>query len=223
MQIGANDGVAFDPLHHHVIEREWSGLLVEPIPHLYEQLQKSYAAQRERLQFDRCAVTDEDGTATIYHLQQTDDPDVPVWSDALGSLHRDVVVGHSPEIPDIESRLISTDVPTKTFDTLCRDHDIETFDLLHLDTEGHDLEILRTVDLHRFQPAVIVFEHFHLGAPGLATAREMLATAGYETVTAPVDTLALRPDHALVNGRIDRAWRRAKRIGGPPYFRDKAK
>jgi hypothetical protein len=42
VQIGANDGSAGDPLVDAFSKTRWSGLLVEPVPHLYETLVARY-------------------------------------------------------------------------------------------------------------------------------------------------------------------------------------
>src|SRR6266481_6003650 len=43
IQIGANDGVSNDPLYKFVIEYGWAGILVEPLPQVFEVLRRNYA------------------------------------------------------------------------------------------------------------------------------------------------------------------------------------
>ena len=38
VQVGANDGVNHDPIFHHVRKYNWKGLLIEPIPDIFEKL-----------------------------------------------------------------------------------------------------------------------------------------------------------------------------------------
>src|SRR5262245_37291248 len=42
VEIGAMDGISFDPLYKHVVSNGWRGLLVEPLPDLFEQLKETY-------------------------------------------------------------------------------------------------------------------------------------------------------------------------------------
>src|SRR5207245_6466419 len=42
VQIGSNDGVANDPINESLRARRWSGVLVEPIPYLFERLRANY-------------------------------------------------------------------------------------------------------------------------------------------------------------------------------------
>jgi len=47
VQIGANDGVRADPVRHLILRHGLQGLLVEPLPDLFVQLQKNYAGGRQ--------------------------------------------------------------------------------------------------------------------------------------------------------------------------------
>jgi hypothetical protein len=59
------------------------------------------------------------------------------------------------------------------------------------ETEGHDFEILRTVDFSRIRPALILYEHSHLGAHDQRACWRLLAAAGYRCRAGWADTLAL--------------------------------
>ena len=82
VQLGSNDGLSGDPLHELVRERRWTGLLVEPIPALFERLQANYR-DVDGLQFLQCAVGDQDGPITLYRVQGTR-PGDPDYVDQLG-------------------------------------------------------------------------------------------------------------------------------------------
>src|SRR5438309_661024 len=79
-------------------------------------------------------------------------PGLPIWFDALGSLNKEVVLAHERFIPDIEKRLVETQLPSLTFDSLCRRHEVRAIDVLHTDTEGSDYNILRSIDFERLRP-----------------------------------------------------------------------
>jgi len=55
----------------------------------------------------------------------------------------------------VASRHIS--VPAITFSELV--DDLDDIDLVHFDTEGHDGEVLDQIDLDRWHPDIIMFEH----------------------------------------------------------------
>ena len=52
---------------------------------------------------------------------------------------------HANRIPEIERRIVTTQVPCVTFTTLCRRYGFDRVDLLAIDTEGYDWEIVRSL------------------------------------------------------------------------------
>jgi FkbM family methyltransferase len=194
IQVGSNDGEQQDPLRSAILSRSWSGIMVEPVPYVFERLRANYG-HLERLSLENVAIGAVDGTATLYHLAQAR-PDelasLPRWYDALGSFSRDVVRSHASYIPDIEDRIVETPVRVLRFDTLCRIHAIETLDVLHIDTEGHDYEILKLVDLEHLKPLVVIYEHIHLSPADAAACAALVARFGYESLTYGNDVWCLR-------------------------------
>ena len=204
IEIGANDGSAHDHLRPFIRGGRWRGIMVEPVPYVFARLQANYG-DLDRLALANVAISDADGRMPFWHLEEADDrAQLPDWYDELGSFSRDVILGHGDQIPDIEQRLRRTEVPTMTFDTLCQTHGVETVDLVLVDTEGHDWEIVRRIDLERYSPRLIVYEHYHLADSDRAAARDHLAAHGYEILEEHFDTFALdtRPADALT-----RTWR----------------
>ena len=191
LQIGANDGMAGDPLFSSFSRMRWSGLLVEPVPHLYEALATHYR-DRPGIRMERAAVSTQDGEAPLYRLRSVPGK-TPQWFDQLASLNREVLLKNRSAIPDIESLLIEEPVPTVRLDTLLARHSISRIDLFVIDTEGHDYEILRALDFSRFRPVLLLFEHQHLSASDKAAAIALLATHGYRCRETPEgDTIAWR-------------------------------
>src|SRR5690606_35501813 len=144
------------------------------------------------------AIADRDGHVPFFHL--VDPPadlaqaGLPDWYDGIGSLSRDAVLGHVRHIPDIDERLVESEVPALTYASLLRRHGVERVDLLVVDTEGHDWAILRTIDLSERPPRLVVYEHYHLGPDERAGCRAYLERAGYETIEEGFDTFCLRTD-----------------------------
>ncbi|MEY2490239.1 MAG: hypothetical protein QOC70_2181 [Verrucomicrobiota bacterium] len=191
VQIGANDGSAGDPLADAFSETRWSGLLVEPVPHLYETLVARYR-DRPGVRVERAAVSARDGEAPLYRLRSVPGQ-TPEWFNQLATLNRQVLLKHVSSIPEIESLLIEERVPTVRLDTLLARHNVSRIDLLVIDTEGHDCEILRTLDFARFQPVLLMFEHQHLSVNDKATAYALLETSGYKFKETPEgDAIAWR-------------------------------
>ena len=191
VQIGANDGSAGDPLVDAFSKTRWSGLLVEPVPHLYETLVARYR-DRPGVRVERAAVSTRDGEAPLYRLRSVPGK-TPEWFSQLATLNREVLLKHRSSIPEMESLLIEERVPTVRLDTLLVRHGVSRIDLLVIDTEGHDYEILRALDFTRFRPVLLMFEHQHLSANDKAAAYTLLETHGYNFKETPEgDAIAWR-------------------------------
>ena len=183
VQIGANDGTAGDPLMEGFRKTRWTGLLVEPVPHLYEMLVARYR-NRPGVQMECAAISTRDGEASLYRLRSIPGQ-TPQWFEQLATLDREVLLKHRSSIPEIDSLLIEERVPTVRLDTLLARHGISRIDLLVIDAEGHDFEILRTLDLARFRPTLLMFEHQHLSENDKDAAYALLKTAGYNLRETP--------------------------------------
>ena len=166
VEIGSNDGEQHDHLRPFILSRPWRGIMVEPVPYVFERLRRNYESQG-RIELENVAVAEEDGQLPFYYLvepTQEERETLPDWYDGIGSFSRDAVVGHAAHIPDIESRIVSSEVTALTFESLCRRNRVERVDLLLIDTEGHDWQILRSIDLDQQRPRLVIYEHYHLSA-----------------------------------------------------------
>jgi len=198
VEVGSNDGEQHDHLRPFIRTRGWSGLMVEPVPYVFERLRRNYG-ELERIALENAAIADHDGVALFHHLAEADAGEregLPRWYDGIGSLSRDSVLGHAREIPDLERRLVASEVPCLTFESLCRKHRVERIDLLLIDTEGYDWEVVRQIDFAVHAPRMLVYEHFHLSPPDRGQCREHLASAGYRILEEGFDTFCLHRDAA---------------------------
>jgi FkbM family methyltransferase len=205
VQVGAHDGSIVDPLRAELVRRPWRGILVEPVPYVFERLRANYGAN-SRLILENAAVADTDGTVEIHHLPE--DQEHSLWGgyDALGSLRRDVVLKHTELVPDVEQRLVSTTVPSVTFESLCAKHNVEHIDIVQTDTEGYDFEVLKLVDLGRWRPGLIMYEHVHLSDEDQAGARALLETHGYRLIADHMDTIAVHRTALETHSELRRVW-----------------
>jgi FkbM family methyltransferase len=206
VEIGSNDGDQHDHLRPIVLSHPWSGIMVEPVPYVFERLRRNYV-ELPRIALANVAIAGHDGSVPFYHLAPPSESErdrLPSWYDAVGSLSREVVLSHGHDIPDIESRLVCTVVPCLTFQSLCRRYGLERVDLLAIDTEGYDSEVIRHIDFAAYRPRLLAYEHFHLSAEERARCRELLEGVGYETLEEGFDTWCLDPE---ADEGLTRMWR----------------
>jgi len=207
VQIGSNDGSQQDPLDPVLERYRWRGILVEPVPYVFEQL-KRHRGGDPRFALEQAAIADSDGTRPFYYLEKAADPaGLPRWYDALGSFRREIVAGHANYIPDIEQRIREMPVACLSFDSLCRKHGVSRVDVLHMDVEGYDWELLQSIDLAAWRPAVLIFEHHHLDRATLDACHRRLGALGYEFLPERLDTLAVH--RSTLTGALAREFERA--------------
>lgn len=210
IEIGANAGDNHDHLQSTIVSGSWRGLMVEPVPYVFARLAENYGSLADRIALENAAIADRDGQLPFYHPAEPAPEEretLPDWYDEIGSFSRETVLGHADEIPDIERRLVESQVHCLTFGSLCAKHDIEEFDLLVIDTEGYDHEILRGVDFDVYRPRLVVYEHFHMSPPDRAQTRAALERSGYETFEEGFDTWCLDPSR---DDRLTSVWRNTR-------------
>jgi FkbM family methyltransferase len=212
IQIGSNDGVQYDPLRKLILEQSWRGIMVEPVPYVYQRLKANYGHLAGRVTLENVAVAAADGSLPFYHLRPVKDPaaeGLPGWYDGIGSFIRANVAKHVPYIPDIEQRIVTLDVEAVSFDTLCSRNGVTGLELLHMDTEGYDFELLKHIDFTRYRPRLVIYEHYHLNAQDRAACRSYLARHGYETMLEGMDTWAFNVRNLQpAESRLLALWRK---------------
>lgn len=217
VEIGSSDGERDDHLRAMILSRRWRGIMVEPVPYVFERLRDNYGGLG-RVALENVAIAERDGRRPFYFLAQAEEGEpVPPWYDEIGSFSRDVVLSHRRRIPDIERRIVRAEVPCVTFETLCRKHDVEHVDLLLLDTEGYDYEILKGIDFVRHRPRLVAYEHYHLSPRQRSECRTYLEGLGYETMEEGFDTWCL---DAQIDDRLSRRWRRLRPAVAGVYAHD---
>lgn len=191
VQIGANDGVLQDPLQECIERFKLSGVLVEPQPELFVQLQAKYHSQPGVVTV-QAAIGPTDGTRTLYRLNPAAARED--WMTGAASFDRNHLIRHLSPYPDLLEQIESVPVRTLTPNTLLAESAIDRIDALIVDVEGYDFEILKLFDLPRRLPAIVQYEHRHLTQADWEASLEMLVSAGYRISHTFEDTLAARAD-----------------------------
>jgi FkbM family methyltransferase len=197
VQVGSNDGEQHDPLRATILRGRWHGIMIEPVPYVFERLRRNYGAFSDRITLDNVAIGERDGVVPFYHLAPVADYDgegLPQWYDGIGSFDREHVLKHRDFIPDVAERLVCTNVPTLTFESMCARHGVDDVDLVHIDAEGSDFEVIRSIDLARHRPRLLVYENYHQSEGDRAQCRKHLEDRGYETLEHGMDTWCMSMD-----------------------------
>jgi FkbM family methyltransferase len=209
LQLGSNDGAKHDPLRAALLRSHWTGVMVEPVPYVFERLRANYGND-PRVRLENVAVAAQSGSLPFHYLAQSGSGDaLPDWYDELGSFRKDVVLKHLAHLPDLEQRLISTEIPCVTVADLCQRNGLAAIDLLHMDLEGYDYELIKSIDFARVRPLLLVYEHKHLDPADQLRCREDLRRAGYAGFAEVADTWCIDTrERDARHRRFLRSWRR---------------
>jgi FkbM family methyltransferase len=209
VEVGAGDGVTADHLRPFAARAGWRGIMVEPVPYVFERLRRNYA-DIQGVSLENVAISDRDGSVTFHYLAEPARGErVPDRYHLLGSLSRDLLL-RNPGVPDAERRVVTTELPSVTFASLCEEHGVESLDVLVIDAEGHDCEILARVDIDGLRPRVLAYEDVHVPEAEAGEARARLERLGYECLQEGFDTWCVdtRPDDS-----VTASWRRVVEEG----------
>jgi FkbM family methyltransferase len=200
LQVGAMDGKRFDPIYAFVKRYGWKGLVLEPLPDLFEALAANYAGSGN-VTLVNAALTETDGERDMVRVrrQAVLDGTVPVWTEGLGSFfpERNALggVGVGPELhAAILGHTQRERVACLTLRSLAAIHGLQRLDLLQVDAEGCELEILRQVARCGYRPRVIHLEYWALPARERGELLGLLGEQGYRMRMGESDVMAVAPD-----------------------------
>jgi FkbM family methyltransferase len=166
VQIGANDGLRNDPIREFIVRDEWMGVLIEPLPPVFEMLRQNYAylESSRKLTFENAAISSTGAPLAFYTASGALLKTLPLEGqlDLLrkSSCSRE----HLAQFVSNPSDVVRVETPSATVEAMIQRHFAENaIDLLVIDAEGHEAVILRSLDFDRTRIGAILFECDHLG------------------------------------------------------------
>jgi len=180
VKVGANDGITGDPCSDILIAAtNWKGLLIEPVPYCFDRLRANFQDQR-RFRFEQIAIGASAGEAPFYYVDSNAIhciPSLPTWFDQLGSFDKEHILKHLDGV--LKPFIIECKIQVCPLaDALAR-NGIQEVHLLHVDTEGHDCEVLKSLDFAKCTPLLIFVEHKHLPEANKTQMLHLLQEHGY--------------------------------------------
>ncbi|WP_293013585.1 FkbM family methyltransferase [Mongoliibacter sp.] len=171
IQVGANDGFIHDPIQKFIKRDNWSGVMLEPQPEVYEGWLKRIHKLRPEVKTVNAALSNTEGKEILYTVSFSSDR----WATGLSSFNKNQLIqkiedgtienkarkaGVEPP-KDKSTWIAEKQINTVTAEKVYEMLDGEDLDLLAIDTEGFDFEILKMFDLSKIMPDVIIYEEEH--------------------------------------------------------------
>lgn len=197
INIGAMDGVMFDSMSGYAQIYNSDVLYVEPMRPHFERLVK-HKSDNPGNKFENSAVSDFNGTINM--------KTIPIEVVDQGLVHpafygMSVIdpskngMGSEGDREVVEKYAVDVEVNCITWDTLVQKHGIDHFDVLSVDTEGHDYTIFKQIDLGKFRPSLIRLEWCNMTDEEKTNITNKLTEAGYlYEILGNMDIDAIRKD-----------------------------
>jgi len=190
VQIGSNDGLKNDPIGNFVKQFKWKGIMVEPFEKNFNKLKANFNNNPD-LFFEQCGITEREGNLDFFYIENIE-ADEPDWYDQVGSFDKTTFIKNIEVIPSLVERMAVKKIPTKTFGQLLTEYQLNHVDLVHIDTEGYDYKILRTIDFEKYNPKVLIFEIEWMTHYELREIKKLLHKYNYKLYYYHVDCIAVK-------------------------------
>ena len=197
VQVGSNDGFSNDPFCNWIVDANPIAYFFEPVPSCFARLVANYSERVDsgvssRLHFHNEAVTEEGSDLIFYSVSDAAieelGQNLPYWWDQLGSFDRGHITKHLDGI--LEPFIVQTNVKTVSLQEFVKRERLTSIDILHIDAEGHDFRVLKSLDFSEVQPQLILIEHKHLSSVDRVGLLELLNQWGYRTTLFKSDLIA---------------------------------
>lgn len=149
VEIGAYDGRTYSNTYYFETERNWSGICIEPVPELFQKVQKN----RSCITVQGC-ISDTEGYKAFCRCHGRTEM-LSGLVDFYDEQHRQRI---ETEIAEHGGSWEEFDVKCYTLGELLDKHDMSTVDYCSIDTEGGELEILGTIDFDRYNIRALSIE-----------------------------------------------------------------
>ena len=158
IQIGANDGVTHDHLHDVIKKFRLQSLLLEPIKEPFLNLTNNYS-NFENVRLENSALSINNEILFLYRVNSEYFYKYGTLPTGITSFYKQHLIKHGIK----EKHIIQEKVNQISFDELLKKHNINSFDLLAIDTEGYDCNIVNDffLKIKNIRP-FIVFEWSHI-------------------------------------------------------------
>lgn len=178
IQIGGNDGVSFDFLYKEVLSRNAKGLIVEPSPKYFNDLDRNYK-KNPNIYLVNKAIYSIDTSINLYEVNEQGLKKIPEWGKGVGSLDKNHLSSKGLSEDDI--KIIS--VEGITFMNLLKLYPyFYDVNYLQIDTEGYDFEILKLLDFSKFSCDFIKYEKANLSHSDLEKSEMLLKKVGFNII-----------------------------------------
>lgn len=167
VEVGAFDGVHYSNVRRLQEQYGWTGISFEPVSKNFRKLCAAYAGRPVKCVQSAVSTADAE-----LEINVSTYPHLPDWGSDVATLGEADTERWEREYGATWTK---EKVPVRRLTRLLDEAGIADFDFISIDTEGHDLEVLKSIDFKRYHPLLIVIE-YGANKAGIA---EILQREGY--------------------------------------------
>lgn len=170
VDIGANDGITYSNSYFFENELNWRGVCLEPIPAVFEKLNKL----RKSININ-CCIAPQEGIKEFLLVEG--------YAEMLSGLVENYDDRHlkriEKEIKDFGGRANKINLPCRNLNNLLNEQKFTKIDYCSIDTEGGEFEILKSIDFKQISINVFSIENNYKESD----MRYYMEFNGYELIT----------------------------------------
>jgi FkbM family methyltransferase len=151
IEAGASDGISQSNTLYFEKYKNWTGILIEPIPELAIQCKEN----RPNCIVENCALVSFDYTETFVEMRYC-----RLMSTVKGALTTPEVeedhIRRGCEMQGVSS--YDLQVPARTLTSILNEYNVTTIDFFSLDVEGYEINVLKGIDFEKHRPNLMLVE-----------------------------------------------------------------
>jgi FkbM family methyltransferase len=182
IEAGANDGVKQSNTYSLEALRSWKGILIEPVPHLFDECVKN----RKKSKVFNAALVSDDYTEDVVELTYADLMTI-VKAESGNENYSNQHIKKAKALQSL-SKTYDFEAKAVTLNQVIEDSGFDRIDFISLDIEGYEAEALKGLDLCKWKPKYILLEVRNIKEVQLALGRnykiieELTSTAEYRDI-----------------------------------------
>ena len=152
IEVGANDGYNQSNTYYLEKFKNWTGILVEGIPSLYQRC----IQERRNASVFNCALVANNLTESFVTMRYSN-----LMSLVEGALkNKEAEDDHIIKGSKIQKGIIPYEiqVPARTLTSILEESHVREIDFFSLDVEGYELNVLKGLDLDKYRPKYMLIE-----------------------------------------------------------------
>lgn len=197
IQVGANDGLRWDPIRRFVVRDKWKGVFVEPLTPVFEMLKSNYAyINSGQLIFKNCVVSNSDHELVTFWTFSEEFLEKFNVEDQLyylrkSSIQKEQVLKALEDENQSARHAKKIEIPCHSLKFIIEEcFSTNDIDLIFIDAEGHDDQVINTIDFLECRPKAIIYESHSLSSRK-PTLEKDLVELGYKVSDFGGDSIAL--------------------------------